>query len=140
MIRVESFITRAMLRSHPDTLFVFGDNMQGRGYGAQAAQMRGEPNAVGIPTKWAPSMRQSAFFSDADGAKIGPVLVERFGWLERHLQANGEVVWPQAGVGTGLAELQRRAPAVWALIELNRIGLFLKYGIDAADIPVAPPD
>ncbi|KKL05458.1 hypothetical protein LCGC14_2605850, partial [marine sediment metagenome] len=56
MIEYRDHITRQMLRDEPDTLFVFGDNMQRRGLGGQAFAMRGEPNAVGIPTKIFPSM------------------------------------------------------------------------------------
>ncbi len=43
--------TRAYIRAHPDWLFVFGDNMMRRGFGGQAAEARGEPNAIGIATK-----------------------------------------------------------------------------------------
>jgi redox-sensitive bicupin YhaK (pirin superfamily) len=42
-------------------LFVFGDNLRRTGFGGQAAEMRGEPNAVGI----APGYEQK-HFADAD--------------------------------------------------------------------------
>jgi len=50
-IRTEKHITRQMLRAEPGTLWVFGDNLQRKGLGGQAKEMRGEPNAIGIPTK-----------------------------------------------------------------------------------------
>ena len=61
-ITFQERITRADLRANPDTLYVFGDNMRRRGMGGQAAEMRGEPNAVGIPTKWRPSRTEWDFF------------------------------------------------------------------------------
>ena len=48
------------------TVFVFGDNMERCGFGGQAAAMRGEPNAVGVPTKWAPGSAPADFFCDDD--------------------------------------------------------------------------
>ena len=48
------FITREYVRANPDKIFLFGDNLEQRGLGGQAAAMRGEPNAVGIPTKKRP--------------------------------------------------------------------------------------
>ena len=65
IIRLAS-ITRALVRSKPGTIFVFGDNMEGRGYGGQAAAMRGEPNAIGVPTKWRPQRDERAYFRDED--------------------------------------------------------------------------
>lgn len=44
-------ISRAYVRANRDKLFLFGDNLERRGFGGQAAAMRAEPNAVGIPTK-----------------------------------------------------------------------------------------
>ena len=34
------------------------------GFGGQAKEMRGEPNAISVATKWEPSNRPNAFFSD----------------------------------------------------------------------------
>ena len=55
-------ISRAYVRANRDKLFLFGDNLERRGFGGQAAAMRGEPNAVGIPTKKKPSYAGDAFF------------------------------------------------------------------------------
>ncbi len=118
-------ITREMMRAEPDTLFVFGDNMKERGLGGQAAEMRGEPNAVGIPTKWSPSMYAKAFFSNGDLPAVEALIRARFQRLSNHLKFGGDVVWPADGIGTGLAELPKRAPAIWQLIESGRRDLFL---------------
>ena len=118
--RTEMFITRAMVRAERNTLFVFGDNMKGAGRGGQAASMRGEPNTVGIPTKWGPYSTDSAYFADTDFDIVSPVIHARFQLLTNHLAAGGDVVWPVDGVGTGRAELQARAPRIWTLIDTLR--------------------
>mgnify|MGYP001608883882 CR=1 FL=1 len=105
-------ITRAMLRAEPDTLFVFGDNMAARGLGGQAKEMRGEHNAVGIPTKRHPRMDDAAFLTDADLDAVRPIAQAAYRRLADHLKAGGTVVFPADGIGTGLAQLQERAPAV----------------------------
>jgi ribA/ribD-fused uncharacterized protein len=111
-LRHEPAVRRAMLRAEPDTLFVFGDNMRRAGMGGQAAEMRGEPNAVGIPTKVAPSMAPDAFFTDADLPRALDAFAAAFARLEAHLRAGGRIVVPEAGVGGGLAQLDRRAPRI----------------------------
>jgi hypothetical protein len=45
VIRI-AHITRAMVKADRASLFVFGDNMEGRGFGGQAAAMRGELNTI----------------------------------------------------------------------------------------------
>jgi hypothetical protein len=67
MIEFAEFITRASCRANPDKTFLFGDNAIHAGFGGQAAkEMRGEPNAIGIPTKFYPNMRDDSFFTDKD--------------------------------------------------------------------------
>ncbi|WP_398480907.1 hypothetical protein [Tardiphaga sp.] len=128
-IIVEHYITRDVLRSDPNTLFVFGDNMKELGFGGQAREMRGEPNAVGIPTKWEPSNEPKAFLCDHDfpGA-CKQRIDDRFMRLVDHLIKGGDVVWLEAGIGTGLADLRNRAPRIWEYIEKRRAELFTLYG------------
>lgn len=123
-ITMMEFITRSDLRSNPSTLFVFGDNMKERGLGGQAREMRGEPNAVGIPTKWGPTMNEDAFFIDSDFPAVKGIIDERFDRLAYQLHRGGHVVWPSSGIGTGLAELQKRAPRIWSYIEKRRKELY----------------
>ena len=122
-MRYEKHITRQMLKDNPNTLFVFGDNMLGRGLGGQAAEMRGEPNAVGIPTKYMPGMGEADFFIDDDIRKAKPRIDAAFANLLVHAAKGGEIVWPKDGIGTGLAELPKRAPKIWALIETHKKAL-----------------
>lgn len=123
MLRTVRFITREMLRSEPGTLFVFGDNMIGRGFGGQAKAMRGEPNAVGIPTKLLPGMRSADFFRDEDFERAKPKIDAAFVRLFSHAALGGDIVWPEDGIGTGLAQLAARAPKIWKLIEESRVAL-----------------
>lgn len=120
LLRYEKFITREMMQAEPDTLFVFGDNLEKTGYGGQAAEMRGEPNAVGVPTKHKPSMALPAFFTDYDFALVAPILGTVFSGLVAHVCEGKRVVWPADGIGTGMAQLRDRAPKIWELIEWNR--------------------
>lgn len=115
-IEYRKFITRDMLKAEPDTLFVFGDNLLGEGYGGQAREMRGEPNAVGIPTKKMPSNAPDAFFRDADFEAACDAALRPLHTLLVHIAGGGTVVWPEDGIGTGLADLANKSPSVWRLI------------------------
>ena len=120
MIEYREHITRDTLRAEPNVLFVFGDNMDRRGMGGQAAEMRGEPNAVGIPTKWSPSMRPGAFLTDADMPRWLRETVPEFVRLLLH---QSKIVWPRAGIGTGMARLEENAPAIHQVLEALRVEL-----------------
>jgi hypothetical protein len=119
-IEYRKFITREEMRLEPETLFVFGDNLERKGYEGQAAQMRGEPNAVGIPTKRLPSKKPEAYFSDADFDEVLEHLLFADFTLVDHLNKGGTVVWPEDGIGTGFAKLQKKAPKIWKKIEMMR--------------------
>lgn len=104
-----------LCRDVPTAWFVFGDNALGRGLAGQAC-IRHEPNAIGIPTKWAPSMSNTAFFRDQDLIAVRSAITRPFDRLEELLRAGSVVCWPQADIGTGLAQLPQRAPTIYALI------------------------
>lgn len=116
-IRYEKRITRDMLRAEPETLFLFGDNLQRRGLGGQAKEMRGEPNAVGIPTKKAPSMHPCDMYKDADLGAYLDARAHDVMRLSRHLMDGGTVVLPADGLGTGRAQLKQSAPAIWSQLQ-----------------------
>lgn len=97
-------------------LYVFGDNMLGVGKNGQSMYGRGQRNAVGIPTKWKPSRDPEAYFKDSDLEQVKPMIDMAFERLIKHLQAGGIVVWPEDGVGTGLARLRELAPVVYRYI------------------------
>lgn len=76
--------------------------------------MRFEPNAVGIPTKWLPSMRPGSFFSDKD---FDDWKKESTPDIERLMQHKGAIIWPTDGIGSGRARLQKNAPLIWNAIK-----------------------
>lgn len=99
------------VHGRPDWLFVFGDNLARVGRGGQAV-IRGAANAVGVPTKRAPSMDAEAFFSDAD-YDLNVATIRRSIERIRTLLQSGrytKLVLPTDGLGTGRAQLARRAP------------------------------
>lgn len=127
----QAWITRADLRANPDRLYVFGDNMERRGLGGQAAEMRGEPNAVGVVTKWRPGCGAYDYLADQDlvSADVRPRWDEAFDRLRAHLAAGGTVVLPTEPLGSGLADLPRRAPAVAAELARRVAGLGVGGGV-----------
>ena len=116
------FITRKYVRANPDKIFLFGDNLLGRGYGGQAAAMRGEPNAIGIPTKKMPTHQTDAFFTDAEFEQNKAAIDSAFGQLVG-LNDGTEIVIPSAGLGTGLAKLPDIAPRTFKYLECRLAGL-----------------
>lgn len=112
-------ISREDVRSNPKRLYVFGDNMEGRGHGGQAREMRGEPNTVGVPTKWRPGLNPGDYFTDADlkDRNVWRAIHGAFELMRAALAEGREVVIPRDGLGTGLAELQIRAPKIHIMIE-----------------------
>lgn len=125
-------------RANPKFIFVYGDNLgmkkngqQGLRYGkAGQACIRDEPNAIGIATKLAPSMEEWAFFTDSE-KHIEMAKNEfdtTFSFLQSHVETT-TIVWPEDGIGTGLAELVTRAPEIWAMLDRHRAILFA-YGVE----------
>lgn len=62
--KTDKIIKREKVRANPDVLYLFGDNDIRKGFGGQAKEMRGEPNAMGISTKKLPSNKPEAFKTD----------------------------------------------------------------------------
>ena len=118
VIRLRS-ITRQMLQDNPSALFVFGDNLLRVGLGGQAAEMRGEPNAVGIVTKKRPTNYPDAFFSNADIDMYRKAVQPDFTRLFDHKIKGGAIVMPFDGIGTGLAQLDSRALLLWTYLQFK---------------------
>jgi hypothetical protein len=112
------FISREYLRANRDKLFLFGDNLERKGFGGQAAAMRGEPNAIGIPTKKSPSNSERAYFSDNEFEQnkvaIDAAFAEVAGAVADPIRA---IVVPADGLGTGRAQLATRAPRTYAYLQ-----------------------
>jgi len=101
-IEYQKFIRREDLRENPDKVYLFGDNTIHVGYGGQAGEMRGEANAIGIPTLKEPGV----FFTDNEFETNKQLIDEAF----RQLPSDKTVVIPSDGLGTGIARLDRVAP------------------------------
>ena len=114
------WITRDIVRANPDKLFLFGDNFKRAGYGGQAKEMRGEPNTFGIAVKFTPSRDEKAFFTEKGGhaGNCGQIDLE-FNRLANTIRDGHytTVVIPSDGIGTGLAELDKRAPKTFAYLQ-----------------------
>ncbi len=122
----EPHITRAMVRAgRGKRVFAFGDNLAREGMGGQAREMRGEPNAIGVPTKYKPTTVPNAYFKDSDweydGVRIA--IESAFVALRMYLDAGYDVVIPADGLGTGRAQLRARAPRILREIEERIEGL-----------------
>ena len=109
------WITRDMLRAEPNAIFVFGDNSQRIGLGGQAKEMRQEPNAIGVATKFAPGNAEADYFTPNNLRAIA-TLVDDLCLVGRALAEGGTVYVPHDGLGTGLSELPKRAPDLANLI------------------------
>lgn len=107
------WITRSHVILHHDKIFLFGDNLAGYGMGGQAKEMRGEPNAIGIPTKRFPNNSSEAFFKVSDYQEAKNAIDRAFDLIPR----NSTVIIPASGLGTGLAKLQDTAPNILEYIE-----------------------
>ena len=115
-VRRIAWYDRDFIRAHKDWYFVFGDNLLRRGYGGQARACRGEPNTIGIPTKYAPSGDEDAFLSDDEYTQIYKIYDSVFGKIDDLLTAGVTIVIPSGGIGTGYARLAEKAPQIYKLL------------------------
>lgn len=116
MIEYAHRISRELLRMNPRKLFIFGDNAERSGLGGQAAAARGEPNALGIVTKWRPTMTPGSFLSDDDANAWRVVFVD-LARVHHALALGRTIVVPSAGVGTGLSRMREHCPRILAAIQ-----------------------
>jgi hypothetical protein len=102
-----------LVDSNPNSLFIFGDNLIKRGLGGQAI-IRNCENAYGIPTKKLPTMSHNAFFSDYEYDRNVQHIKKAIDNIP-----NGSydtIVFPEDGLGTGLAALPTKAPKTYAFL------------------------
>lgn len=112
MIITQKIIMREDLQNNPSIKYLFGDNVRRTGFGGQAKEMRGEPNAIGIATKYSPSMVQSAYYSDDNYMACVGLLYQDFLPAIEHIRNGGTLVIPTDGLGTGLSKLPEKAPKI----------------------------
>lgn len=125
-IEIREHIRREDVRAEPDKIFLFGDNLKQSGFGGQAKEMRGEVNARGIPTKKEPANRETSFFTDKEFSANKRAIDEAFG----KIPPGKIIVVPKGGIGTGLANLEVKAPRTFAYLneKLAEIGFDNRHG------------
>jgi len=107
MIIYQYRIYRKDLKANRDVLYVFGDNLDRQGYGGQAAEIRGEPNAFGIATKRGigHGFPDDYFFDTQEDAQVH-VDNDFANLLKEYREGKYKmIVWPLEGIGTGLSRL-----------------------------------
>lgn len=137
-VETRKFITRDDLRKEPDKIFLFGDNLEQRGLGGQAKEMRGEPNSIGIPTKKKPSNTPDSFFTDAELESNKAAIDAAFA----KIPVGKTVVIPEDGLGTGLADLPNKAPLTFEYLKskLRELSLVAKTETPKpTELPTEPP-
>jgi hypothetical protein len=126
-IITQKFVSRSDLKNNPNTYYIFGDNLVGKGLGGQAKEMRGEPNALGWVTKKLPTHTKDAFMSDKDLEVFIQHQALTIRTIETLLERGRVVVFPEDGLGTGLAKLEEGAPACWRHLNQGVDYLFEKW-------------
>lgn len=110
----KEWYTKEQVQAEREKIFVFGDNLTREGTGGQAKACRGEPNTIGIVTKWDKYRNPGSYMYDStydinvkqitrDFEEIGKILGDRY-------KKNQIIVFPADGFGTGLANLSINAP------------------------------
>jgi hypothetical protein len=83
-----------------------------------AYEMRGMPNTVGVPTKWAPHMSSSSFFSDEIKVDEAKKIMED---TILAAEARGYPIVVPVGIGAGLAQMPTRCPRLYEWL-MGRLG------------------
>ena len=106
------------VRNNQNKLFVYGDNNIKKGRGGQAI-IRDEGNTIGIPTKKLPNNNINSYYTDNDfddNKKKIDLAVNNL--LKKFMKDQYEVlVFPEDGLGTGLAKLPEKAPQTFKYLE-----------------------
>lgn len=100
-------------------IFVFGDNLVKEGYAGQAC-IRDQSNAFGVPT----CKGIGKYFTDREYVRNCEIIDISLGKLIKKSQRYDMLVFPEDGIGTGLAMLHSRAPKTWEYLNLRLNDLF----------------
>ena len=93
------------VKAAPNKVFIFGDNAKAAGLAGQAV-IRYQPNAYGIPTKKAPGTKPGDYFTDKELSANKKLIDAAISKIPR----DKVLVFPENGLGTGLAKLPEKAP------------------------------
>ena len=114
-------ITPAYVRKNQNTLFVFGDNDLREKKGGQA-EIRDEPNAMGLRTKKKPKTTEDSYYSDEEyESNIRKMSNDLNKIKEASKQYQSTYYIP--GIGEGRAKLKQKAPKTyrWLKNKLNEL-------------------
>jgi len=92
-------VTREFLRARPDCVFVFGDNLLGRGKKG-AAELRDEPNVFGFVTKKAPNNLDRSFYRPKCYLSVFRAELRR---LQKEIEDDPNKLYLISQLGSGLA-------------------------------------
>lgn len=125
VIIFKGYWTLKDVKSNPTHLFIFGDNDIKKGKKGQAI-IRDEPNAIGIPTKKNPSFHRTAYYYDEEYEENIKKIDTAMGKINQKIQSGDydTIVFPEDGIGTGLANLKENAPNTLKYIN-EQIGMLL---------------
>ena len=125
IIFFDGFWTCDDVKKNPNHLFIFGDNNLSYGKSGQAI-IRDEPNTAGIPTKRVPKNHFSAFYTDDDYEENCQRIEKAIKNIKNKIFAGKfeAVVFPENGLGTGLSQLQNKAPNTFNFLNKSIRNLF----------------
>jgi hypothetical protein len=108
------------LDSHPNAYFIFGDNLQKKGYGG-AAILRDHPHAIGFITKKFPDNDDSSFYKPEE---YSSVFFEELDKLKKIIETRPDKTFFISQLGGGLANKYR----IWQrLIRHNLVRVLKNY-------------
>lgn len=116
-IEYMDFITRDIVQTQKDKIFVFGDNDTHSGLGGQAKEMRGEQNTIGIPTKKLPDTTPESYYTDSEYEDNKIKINAAVKLIINEIKKGKTIVLPLNGIGTGLAKLKEKAPKTFAFLQ-----------------------
>jgi DNA polymerase elongation subunit (family B) len=126
------YITREYVQANKNMVFIFGDNDLKTGLGGQAAQMRGEKNTIGIPTKKKPDITDDSYYTDDEFEQNKKKINFAVSLIIREIRMGKTIVLPSNGIGTGLARLQEKAPKTFKFLQatLNALQSYIDSFIE----------
>lgn len=120
--RIETYTgnwTREDVAKQSDKVFLFGDNTDDRVNTHHVPTMtqaviRGLDNAIGIDTKKNRGTSEDSYFTDADFDTFKAQVDEA---IQKAIDSGKTIVIPEGGIGTGKAQLERRAPKLFTYLQ-----------------------
>lgn len=114
VIQIDKYY-RQMVKDNPHCLFIFGDNTERKGFGGQAI-IRGLPNTFGIVTKILPNITEESFMSDDNPEHLELIKKDLEDLNKLYIEKEYNLVFPTCGLGTGLAQLPKKAPNIYQFL------------------------